>query len=102
MGVPEAAIFDAPKAEWHHDLRNGREVWFYDPAKVWTWWQAKRRKSEIIASAEAVEKAAFRTLEVENYPLMWEDASDSLRHAHYARARASQNAGDEPRAASHH
>lgn len=42
MNVAESRLTKAPKAEWHHDLRTGKQIWFYDPARVWEWAQRKR------------------------------------------------------------
>ena len=41
IGAPESELKDAPRREWHHDMRNGAEIWFYDPAKVWSWWNRR-------------------------------------------------------------
>lgn len=54
MGVPESSLEKAPKAEWHHDLRTGAKVWFYEPVKVWSWWQKQRRKCEKTAVPEEI------------------------------------------------
>ena len=58
FGSTERELAGAPKAEWHHDLRTGEEVWLYSPEKVWAWYSRKRPSRFANVAGIPAEKSA--------------------------------------------